>query len=299
MVRCGRRAVTSRPAVEVGEQLRLGEHPPAEAEPDRLVEVGAGRDQVHDVGLGDAAGAEDVVLERVLGVEDDHRHPLPVVAAAAGATARPAPGWRRAGSAGSRGARTGSPGPGAGRWSRRPAPHRCAAARPSRPGPRPPAAARASSSRPPRPATSRNQVASESAFTATATSTRPPCACERRADLVVEQPGLTPEPDQRGAGLGRLRTACRGVRRPGPTSRSSARIRWLTALGVTCSGAGRGLERAVVGDRHQRLDGGGVVRHEAMLMNRAETFAGLHPRPAPSVAACSTPPSPACSPACR
>ncbi len=41
--------------LEVGEQLGLGQHPPAQSEADRLVEVGAGRDQVHGVRLGHAA----------------------------------------------------------------------------------------------------------------------------------------------------------------------------------------------------------------------------------------------------
>jgi hypothetical protein len=31
--------------------------------------------------------------------------------------------------------------------------------------------------------------------------------------------------------------------------------------------ARRGVERAVLGDRHQRLESGGVVGHEASLMN--------------------------------
>src|SRR3954452_12693610 len=54
--------------IEVGQELRLREHSPPQAEADRLVEVGAGGDQVDDVGRGDAAVAEQVVLEAVLGV---------------------------------------------------------------------------------------------------------------------------------------------------------------------------------------------------------------------------------------
>jgi len=46
------------------------------------VEVGAGRHQVDDVGLGDPTGAEHVVLELVLAVEDHDGHRLPVVAVA-------------------------------------------------------------------------------------------------------------------------------------------------------------------------------------------------------------------------
>jgi len=64
---------------KIGAGLRLGEHPPAQAGPDRDVEIGAGRNLVDDRRrTGHAVAAEQLKLQVVLGVEDDHRHRCPL-----------------------------------------------------------------------------------------------------------------------------------------------------------------------------------------------------------------------------
>jgi hypothetical protein len=82
--------------------------------------------------------------------------------------------------------------------------------------------------------TARNHVASESAFTATVTSTR--SLCSSIADRASRSSRLTCRPSRTSAAPAAV--GSQGVARrtrTWPTWASSARTRWLTALGVTCS----------------------------------------------------------------
>ena len=151
-------------------------------------------------------------------------------------------------------------------------------------------------SRPTSASTPRNQVASESALTATGRSTRQPGAvaparraassCSRRVCRARRSSDLA---RRRSAGTASTRRTTTW-----PTADSSARIRWLTADGVTCRCAGRGVERAVVGDRDQGLELGGVeaacAHVKSMLMVSCRNIRWPSPAWRPSVGACSTPP---------
>ncbi len=262
----GAAAERDQPAgVEVGQQLRLGQHPPAEAAADGLVEVRARRDQVHDVGLGDAAGGEHVVLERVLGVEHHHRQPLPVVAAAVPEALGQ---LRRRGRPVAQEAEVLGPA----------ALHRVRVAGDG--GQRLAAAEQLGGvglvldDQPQREVVPRADLLQHVAeprgqrvgvdrhghVDAVAV------LLQRGPGLLVEQPGLPAEPDQGRAGVGRhaRRAAAYDdladlvLQRADPLAHRARR---------DVQRAGGGLEGAVVGDRDQRLDGGGVVAHEAMLMN--------------------------------
>jgi len=92
--------------------------------------------------------------------------------------------------------------------------------------------------------------------------------------LLGEQPGLPAEPDQRGAGVGGLTghaaadddLAHLALERADPLA---------DRAGGDVQGPGRRLERPVVGDRDERRDGGGVERHEAILMNPQKVALGF------------------------
>ena len=218
--------------------------------------------------------AEQVVLDVVLGVEDDDRHPLPVGGRCPCASARPAPESRPAGSGGSRGAPSGSPGPAAGRWSPRRAPRRCGAARRSRPGPRRRAAAQVVA------------AADLSEHVAEPGRERVGVHRDRDLDPTASRPSAARASSSSSRDCRPRRTSAapasvgsHGVPRrttTRPTSRSSARIRWLTALGVTWSARAAASKVPWSAIATSASTACRVVGHEAMLMNHDRTCAGLH-----------------------
>ena len=256
------------PGGDVRQQLGLGQHPPAEAEAHRFVEVGTGGDQVDRVRLGHAAGPEHVVLEPVLAVEHDDRHRLPVVATPPGPPCREPGRGRRPvaqeaevlGAAAPDGMRVAGH-----RCQRLPAAQELAREclvldhEPERQV----VAAAYLGEHVPEPGGERVGVHRDRDLDAGRV------VRESRPGLVVQEPGLPAEPDQRGAGLGRLARGAAAdddladlaLERADPLAHRAGRH---------VQGAGRRLERAVLGDRDQRVDGGGVVRHEGMLINRAK-----------------------------
>ena len=229
------------------------------------------------------------MLERVLLVEDHHRHRRPVRAAAAPPALGELRGRRRARSGACRAARPSSPAPPSGSEvtaaSTSPLRSRSAEYAWSSTCSRSATSGQAATS----PSTSRNQVASESALTATGRSTVPVVAVRQRvAHLVVQQLGLPGQPEQHLPGRGRPARrrplhhdlADLGLERPDPLADRRGRHVQVP---------GRGLERAVVGDRDQRGQLGGHEVHEAMLMVRQNLSLVFSTRRRPSVAGCSTP----------
>ena len=198
-------SVTSAPARGRRASCGSGSIPQPEAEADGLVEVGAGRHPVHDGGLGRRrarrarrAGGASFSLKTTTGIRaQSWPRPRRQRSASAGVAAGPVAQRRR----GARPAALHRP---SGRGSPRPAPRRGAAGRPSRPGPRRPAAARRPSQRGDlaehlaEPGGQRVGVDRDRQV-----DDRPAPCVERRRGLVVQQPGLPRQPDQRLARRGR------------------------------------------------------------------------------------------------
>ena len=241
--------------------------------------------------------AEHVVLEGVLLVEDDHRHRGPVVAAPAAPALGEAPARPPARSAGRRARSTEQPCTAVGSGSPRPALAAAQQARRRTPGPRRAAGARRPASRRRRAEHVAEPGGQRVGVHRHRQVDRGRAGRQGRARLVVAAAG--------SGGPSRSSTSPAAVGRHGvvrctttwPTADSRARIRWLTARRRHVQVPGRGLEGAVVGDRHERGQLRGSGSHEAMLMDLTESFAGLHLTSAPSVRPrARLRRSPACSP---